>query len=145
MGLFDSIASQAAGALLGQHGVTPAAAPAGMMDVVQGLLGHAGGGAAGLQALVGAFSAQGLGGVIQSWIGSGHNLPISAEQIRAVLGNAQVQAIAHQLGLPVDGALQALSQFLPPAIDTLTPNGQLVDSHLMEQGLSLFKGLTGRG
>ena len=32
----------------------------------------------------------------------GANLPITAEQLKAVLGNTQVQDFARQLGLPVD-------------------------------------------
>jgi uncharacterized protein YidB (DUF937 family) len=145
MGLFDSIAAQAAGALLSPHG-GPSAGPAGMMDAVTGLLGsHAAGGVGGLQGLVTMFAAKGLGPIIQSWIGSGQNLPISADQIMAVLGSSQVQAIAGKLGLSGGDAAGALAQFLPQAVDTMTPGGHLPDGHLMEQGLSLLKGLTGKG
>ncbi|MEY4748782.1 MAG: hypothetical protein RIQ60_996 [Pseudomonadota bacterium] len=156
MGLFDSIASQAAGALLGQPGSAEAGtAPAGMMDVVLGLLGSsgaaaggsAGGLAGGLAGLVSAFGQQGLGHLVESWIGTGHNLPVAPDQLMSVLGNEQVQGIARQLGLPVDGALQALAQVLPQAVDGLTPGGQLPEagSDLLSQGLSLLQGLGGRG
>ncbi|MEY2690031.1 MAG: hypothetical protein RL375_4231 [Pseudomonadota bacterium] len=140
MGLFDSIVSQATGSLLSGGSNN---APAGMMDVVLGLLNSNGGGAAGLQGLVSSFASQGLGDVVQSWIGTGANLPISAEQIQSVLGSAQVQGIAQQLGLTPDAASSALAQFLPQAVDTLTPNGQLDTSQLLSQGLSMLKGFTG--
>jgi uncharacterized protein YidB (DUF937 family) len=139
MGLFDSIASQAAGALMSGG----SNAPAGMMDVVLGLLNNHGGGASGLQGLVASFASQGLGPVVESWIGSGHNLPISPEQIHAVLGSGQVQGIAKQLGLSPADASSALAQFLPQAVDTLTPNGHLDTNQLLSQGLSMLKGFTG--
>lgn len=140
MGLFDSIASQAAGALMSGGSGT---APSGMMDVVLGLLNNNGGGAAGLQGLVSQFAAKGLGPVVQSWIGTGSNLPISAEQIQAVLGSQQVLAIAQKLGLSPEAASNALAQFLPQAVDTLTPGGQLDTNQLLSQGLSMLKGFTG--
>jgi uncharacterized protein YidB (DUF937 family) len=62
-----------------------------------------------------------------------------------VLGSAQVQAIAAKLGLSAGDAAGALAQFLPQAVDTMTPGGQIPDGQLMEQGLSLLKGLTGKG
>jgi uncharacterized protein YidB (DUF937 family) len=134
-----------------------------MRDVVLGLLGQQGGAqagagadaadgglAGGLSGLVSAFGQQGLGHLIESWIGTGHNLPISSDQLHAVLGSEQVQGVARQLGLPVDGALQALSMVLPQAVDSLTPGGQIASSAeaggveaLLGQGLSLLKGLGG--
>lgn len=139
MGLFDSIVSQAAGSLLSGGNTS---APAGMMNVVMGLLNANGGGAAGLQGLVSQFASKGLGDVVQSWIGTGANLPISAEQIQAVLGSQQVQGIAQQLGLSPDAASNVLAQFLPQAVDTVTPGGQLDTNQLLSQGLSMLKGFT---
>ena len=139
MGLFDSIVSQAAGSLLSGGNTN---APAGMMNVVMGLLNDNGGGAAGLQGLVSQFASKGLGDVVQSWIGTGANLPISAEQIQAVLGSQQVQGIAQQLGLSPDAASNVLAQFLPQAVDTVTPGGQLDTNQLLSQGLSMLKGFT---
>jgi uncharacterized protein YidB (DUF937 family) len=140
MGLFDSIVSQAAGSLMSGG----SNAPSGMMDVVLGLLNNNGGGAgAGLQGLMASFANQGLGHVVESWIGNGHNLPISGEQIHAVLGSEQVQGIAQKLGLSTADASSALAQFLPHAVDTMTPNGQLDTNQLLSQGLSMLKGFTG--
>ena len=38
----------------------------------------------------------GLGPQVSSWLGNGANLPISGEQLKAVLGSAQVQEFARQ-------------------------------------------------
>lgn len=68
----------------------------------------------------------GLSSQVSSWLGNGANLPVTADQIRAALGNAQVQDIAKSMGLPVDKLLPILSQQLPDLIDKLSPNGKLV-------------------
>jgi uncharacterized protein YidB (DUF937 family) len=67
----------------------------------------------------------GLDQQVKSWLGPGANLPVTAEQLRAVLGNAQVQEFARQLGLPVDQALKTMAQYLPEIVDKASPNGVL--------------------
>jgi uncharacterized protein YidB (DUF937 family) len=62
---------------------------------------------------------------VQSWLGNGQNMPITADQLKAVLGNAQVQDFARHLGLPVDEMLKLLAQYLPEIIDKASPNGVL--------------------
>ncbi len=138
MGLFDSIASQAVNALSkSEEGGQP-----GMMEVVKGLINNPEAG--GLQGLVTAFREKGLGEAVSSWIGTGQNLPISGQQLQSVLGNEQVQAIASKLGLSSADASQAVANLLPQVIDKLTPNGQLPEGGLVEQGLSLLKGFIGK-
>ncbi len=75
--------------------------------------------------LVAALQKGGLGPQVQSWLGSGTNMPITAEQLRAVLGNTQVQDFARHLGLPVDATLNMLAQYLPQLVDQASPNGVL--------------------
>ncbi|MBO1360095.1 MULTISPECIES: YidB family protein [Acetobacter] len=65
----------------------------------------------------------GLGDRVRSWIGSGDNLPISADEIRNVLGSSQVQDLVARTGLPADTLLPALAHFLPDAVDKNTPAG----------------------
>jgi uncharacterized protein YidB (DUF937 family) len=48
----------------------------------------------GLSGLVQQFHEKGLGDVVTSWVGTGQNLPISAEQIQSVLSNEHVTAFA---------------------------------------------------
>jgi uncharacterized protein YidB (DUF937 family) len=63
--------------------------------------------------------------VAQSWIASGANLPISAEQIQTVLSSGMLADFAAKLGVDPQVAAGTLAQVLPQVIDHLTPDGQL--------------------
>lgn len=79
----------------------------------------------GLQGLVAKFQAGGLGSTVQSWIGTGENLPISPDQLRSVLGNEQLAALAGKFGIDPAQAADKLAALLPTVIDKATPGGQL--------------------
>jgi uncharacterized protein YidB (DUF937 family) len=81
-----------------------------------------------LNGLVAALQNGGLNTQVQSWLGPGANIPITEDQLKAVLGNAQVQEFARHLGLPVDQTLAMLAKFLPGIIDKASPNGTLKSS-----------------
>lgn len=95
------------------------------MGLVMSLLNQAGG----IGGLVQAFEKQGLGGVIQSWIGSGQNTPVSAQQIASVLGPEKLAAIAAKFGMDPQQAQQILATVLPQVVDKLTPQGQVHEDH----------------
>jgi len=78
-----------------------------------------------LNGLVAALQKGGLNTQVQSWLGPGANLPVSEDQLKAVLGNSQVQEFARHLGLPVDQTLKVLAQYLPDIVDKASPNGVL--------------------
>ncbi len=78
-----------------------------------------------LNGLVAALQQGGLNAQVQSWLGPGANLPITEDQLKAVLGNTQVQEFARHLGLPVDQTLALLAKYLPDIIDKASPNGTL--------------------
>jgi uncharacterized protein YidB (DUF937 family) len=133
MGLLDNVMGALGGA--GDNG---GGNP--MLDVAMQLLSNKGE-AGGLAGLVQAFQQNGLGEQMASWVGTGQNLPISAEQIQAVLGGGQLGQIAGQLGMNETQAAGGLADLLPQVIDQLTPNGQLPQGDdLMAQGLALLKG-----
>jgi uncharacterized protein YidB (DUF937 family) len=96
----------------------------------------------GLGGLMQAFEQKGLGSIMSSWIGTGQNLPISADQLQNVLGSSQLQQLAQHMGMTPQNASSQLAEFLPNIIDKLTPNGK-VESGLLEQGLSFLKGQLG--
>jgi uncharacterized protein YidB (DUF937 family) len=79
----------------------------------------------GVSGLVGKFEQAGLGNVIQSWISTGSNLPISGDQLHQVLGADTVSNIAQKMGVNPGDAMSQLSSLLPGVVDKLTPNGQL--------------------
>ena len=79
----------------------------------------------GLGGLIGAFEQGGLGEIAKSWVSTGGNLPISAEQIQAVLSSGMLADFAAKLGVDPQAAAGTLAQVLPQVIDQLTPNGQV--------------------
>jgi uncharacterized protein YidB (DUF937 family) len=76
----------------------------------------------GLDGIVAKLRDSGLEEHVQSWIGGGENLPISAEQLQAVLGDEHVRQIAEHFGVPVDAAMSLLAQHLPAAVDQANPS-----------------------
>lgn len=79
--------------------------------------------------LLGKLQEAGLDKQVSSWLGSGPNQPITMDQIKAALGNQQVQDLARQFGIPVDKLLAALSGQLPQLVDQLSPHGKLQEPH----------------
>lgn len=117
MGLLDTLAGQVLGSLSGEG----ANRPAGLADAILALVNDPQSG--GLRGLVGAFEQQGLGGIVSSWIGTGQNQPVSAEQVQSALGSEQVDAIAQKLGISSQETSGHLAELLPQIVDKLTPNG----------------------
>jgi uncharacterized protein YidB (DUF937 family) len=116
MGLFDNLSGAMSG-VLGQ--VEAAAVPALISAVLAKTnMGDLGG-------IVSQLQQGGLGAQVSSWLGNGTNLPVSSDQLRAALGNEQVQQIAQHFGLPVDKALALLSAHLPDMVDKASPNGEV--------------------
>lgn len=92
-----------------------------LLQVAEQALGNSGGVGGLLDNLRGA----GLGDQVASWIGTGSNLPVSAEQIQSALSGDQLSGIATALGLDPDKLPAILSQLLPAAVDKASPNGVL--------------------
>ncbi len=81
--------------------------------------------AQGLSVLVSTFQQKGLAGIVNSWVGTGTNLPINADQIEQALGQERVQQIAAKFGLDPESLKGQLAQVLPTVVDKLTPSGKL--------------------
>ena len=131
MGLLDSVV----GALGSGGGV---GRQIDLLAAVTSLIGHNGGG---LASLVAKFQEGGLGDVVGSWVSTGQNLPVSADQLSGVLGNDTIASLAQQLGLSHGDTAGQLSQLLPQVIDKLTPHGQMPSSG--QGGLGDLGGLLG--
>ncbi len=128
MGLLDSIA----GSIGGDASASP--------GIAKSLLEMIGGGqGSGLAGLVQAFQQNGLGQVVQSWIGTGQNLPVSATQVQQVLG-PKVRELAQQHGVSEDAVSKTVSQLLPNLVDHLTPDGRLPQGgDALAQGLAALR------
>jgi uncharacterized protein YidB (DUF937 family) len=79
----------------------------------------------GMEGVVAEFEKTGFGQQAKSWISTGPNLPINAEQIQQDLGSEKVKAMAAKFGIPVDKVADLLAKHLPTAIDKATPEGKL--------------------
>jgi uncharacterized protein YidB (DUF937 family) len=90
-------------------------------QIVHMLASHPGGTAGLMQT----FREQGLGGVLSSWLGSGANQPISADQIQKVFSNARIAAIANKCGVSPETVSAEIAEVLPVAVDRLSPHGTL--------------------
>lgn len=83
------------------------------------------GGQGGLSAIVAKLEQGGFGAQVKSWIGSGQNIPITAEQLQQVLGNEQVRQLAARFNVPIDQLAKVLAEQLPLAVDHASPDGKL--------------------
>jgi uncharacterized protein YidB (DUF937 family) len=110
---------QALGSLLGNSGAA-AGLPGLLTQIVGSGEGAPGGG---LPALLQQFEAAGLGEQVKSWVGTGANLPISAEQVAAAIPADKLQGWAQQLGVPPEAVSGLLAKVLPHAVDQATPAG----------------------
>ena len=82
--------------------------------------------AGGLGNLTGMLSQLGLGDQVNSWIGTGENQAISADDIHNTLGtNGTLTQIAQQAGVSEQDAAGGLASLLPGLISQLTPNGSV--------------------
>jgi uncharacterized protein YidB (DUF937 family) len=129
MGLFDSVAGAVLGNMMGEKGK--------MAQVAMDMLNENGG----LPGVLDKFKQGGLGELAASWVGTGANLPISAEQINSVLGNTAVADMAAKFGMDSQDLSAKIAEYLPMVIDKLTPNGQVeADSgNLMSTVLGMLK------
>jgi len=131
MGIFDSIAGQ----VLGRNG----GAQNSLLNAVMSMVGNQKAG--GLSGLVEQFKGNGLEDIINSWVGTGKNLPITPEQIQQGLGEKAVSSLASQAGLSSQEVTAKLSQLLPQIVDKLTPDGTVSQSNVMSKGADLLRGL----
>ncbi|GAB7564263.1 YidB family protein [Methylobacillus methanolivorans] len=130
MGLFDSIAGSVMNKVAGNSG-NP------MIQAGLELMNKSGG----PQGVLDKLRANGLGAEVESWLGSGSNLPLSLQQVVQVFGAELIKSMAAQLSLPTDDFGRKLAEYLPQAIDKLSPDGKLPGSQaeLMARAFSLIK------
>ncbi len=93
----------------------------------------------GMSGLIQKFNEKGLGDHMSSWIGTGENLPISADQIRDVLGSDRIKDLASKLNLGEHDTSKSLADVLPQLIDKLTPDGSVPHQDMLNQGIDTIK------
>jgi uncharacterized protein YidB (DUF937 family) len=113
MGLFDIV-----GGLVGGQGGSQNALVSALLASINSRPGGVGG-------LIDKFHAVGAGHVVNSWIGTGENLPVSPDTLEKVFGRNELHALAGQAGVAPEQATGILAQILPHVISGATPNGEL--------------------
>src|SRR5262249_1550575 len=99
--------------------------------------------AGGRGGLVEKFTSAGLGQQAASWVSTGQNLPISADQLLSALGRDNVQSASHKLGIPGATNFGGLAALLPTLIDQLTPKGQIEQDADLSAAVSARRGKLG--
>lgn len=132
MGLLDDVTKLAGAASGGVSG--NAALLTGVLQMLG--TGASGGGLAGI---VQGFQKAGLGDAVASWVSTGKNLPISADQLQQGLGAGHIQQLAKASGLTEGAAASALAGLLPTVIDRLTPTGAMPQAGQLQQLLATVK------
>jgi uncharacterized protein YidB (DUF937 family) len=130
MGLLDNLAGQVLGGNSTQGS---------LINAVMGLIGNQQAG--GLTGLVEQLAGKGLGEIVNSWVSTGKNLPITAEQIQHGLGSGTISQIASKVGITPEAVTSQLTQLLPQVVDKLTPNGKINQQDIVSQGMGLLKSL----
>ena len=153
MGLLDGILGSVAGSVLAggqsQQGASPLdalvnnlgggsqASGANLLGAVMSLVQQNGG----LTGVLNMLQSNGLQQQADSWVGTGPNASVSADQMTQVFGSSGLGNLAAQLGTSQGQAGSTLSQILPELVNQLTPNGQIPENHgdLISQGLALLR------
>ena len=128
MGLLDSITGQKTG---GVQGVLVSTVMALITDQNTG----------GIAGLVKKFAGSGLGDIVNSWVSTGENLPVTPQQIQQGLGSDAIKQLAAKAGISPEEVTSHLTQVLPQVVDKLTPEGQVPQGDLMSKGMEMLKGL----
>lgn len=119
-----------------------AGAGGGLGDLLKsGLGGLLAGGAAGsvlsggLNDLLKQLQQSGHGDVAKSWVATGPNKAISSDDLAKALGGDQISTLIAHTGLSRQDLLAGLSQYLPEAVNQLTPDGRLPTEQELSRSL----------
>lgn len=77
----------------------------------------------GLPGILQTLKSSGLADQVDSWVGTGTNLDVTAQQIGAALGSSVLAGIAQKLDISPDDLSKKIAAYIPEVVDQLTPNG----------------------
>jgi uncharacterized protein YidB (DUF937 family) len=100
----------------------------------------------GLDGVLNKFHQGGMAEQADSWVSTGQNMGISADQLQQIFGSSSIGNIASKLGMSEDQAGTAMSQVLPELINHLTPQGQVPEdsNDMIAEGLNALTKSLGR-
>ncbi len=91
--------------------------------------------AGGLNDLLKQFQQSGHGDVAKSWVDNAPNKAISSDDLAKALGGDQINTLIAHTGLSRQDLLAGLSQYLPEAVNQLTPDGRLPTEQELSRSL----------
>jgi uncharacterized protein YidB (DUF937 family) len=97
----------------------------------------------GLNNFIEVLRSKGLEGLVQSWIGTGPNDPVTGEELAATLEPEQIDKLSRESGVPASEVPSMLARILPSLVDKLTPNGKIEGGSALDQALDFVKGRLG--
>jgi uncharacterized protein YidB (DUF937 family) len=79
----------------------------------------------GVGAVLERFSQKGFGPQANSWVSTGPNATLRAEEIDEVVGGEEMSRLSRQLGVPEREVALGFAEILPEMVDQLSPEGQV--------------------
>lgn len=79
----------------------------------------------GLEGVLGKFRQGGMTQQADSWVSTGKNMTLSADQLQEVFGPSTISDLAARLGMSQDQAGSTMAKVLPEVINHLTPQGRV--------------------
>ncbi len=113
MGLLDSVAGAVLGKMGGQQG--------GVAQIALDMFNQYGG----LNGVLNKLKESGLADEAASWVSTGANLPVSADQITNALGSGAIADMAAKFGIDPADLSAKIAEHLPAVIDKMTPDGEV--------------------
>jgi len=100
----------------------------------------------GLSGVLDKLRGAGLGQHVNSWVGTGANMPVGADQLRAAFGGSEIGELASRFGLSPEQATDGLSQVMPELVNQMTPEGEVTGDHneVIAQALEQLRPVAGR-
>ncbi len=136
MGLFDELLGKALGAQGEERTKQSSSLIEGLLDVLDEP------DTGGIQGLSQRSQGQGLGELVASWIGTGSNRSITADQVTELLGARRVESLGQGAGLAGPLAAGAIAALLPALIDKLTPDGRVpTGTETQQRGRAILREL----
>ena len=154
MGLLDGILGDVMGSVMGGSKTEQSQNPLGgvlsglaggnatqggnLLAAAMGMLQQNGG----LPAVLDKFRGAGLAGQADSWVSTGPNAAVSADQLQQIFGASALGNVASQLGMTSNQAGSAMARILPELINQLTPEGTIPEDHsdLLAKGQAMLRG-----
>jgi uncharacterized protein YidB (DUF937 family) len=77
----------------------------------------------GLPGILQTLKSGGLSEQVDSWVGTGNNLNVDAQQIGAAFGSSVLAGIAAKLDMSSEELSAKIADYIPDVVNQLTPNG----------------------